>query len=74
MVVEAWKILILDCLRLAGGKREKWSAGGATAGAEPQRNAACRAANGSRAHLALFKPSPNEQAGCGQAGASFRAG
>lgn len=65
---------VLNRLRLAVGKREQWSAGGATAGAEPERNAAHRAANGSRARLALFDSSPNEQAGCGKAGVGFRAG
>jgi hypothetical protein len=72
MVVKCRDIPFLIWLRLAGGGRRKWSGGGATAGAEPERNAAHRAANGSQARLALFKCSPNEQAGEGEAGADIK--
>lgn len=65
---------MLNRLRLGGGGRRKWSAGGATAGVEPERNAAHRVANGSRARFALFRTSTNEQAGVGEAEAGFRVG
>jgi hypothetical protein len=72
--VETWKKWILNRLRLAGGRREQWSGDGATAGVEPERNAAHRAANGSPRVLRFHQISPNEQDGEGEAGAILSAG